>query len=122
MRWGISTGSPSLPLAINARSETAPALARFARLLSSPLGRGVLAADGYYEWEEKSKQPYFVRRSDGEPMLLALLVERGGVGGGEEEPSRRPLEERRTKGAEEEEEEGAKRKTSSGSSSLVLRF
>ena len=80
MRWGISTGSPSLPLVINARSETAPALARFARLLSSPLGRGVLAADGYYEWEEKSKQPYFVRRSDGEPMLLALLVERGGGG------------------------------------------
>ena len=47
MRWGISPGSPSLPLVINARSETAPALARFARLLSSPLGRGVLAADGY---------------------------------------------------------------------------
>ena len=102
MKWGISTGSPSLPFVINARSETAPALARFARLLSSPFGgRGVVAADGYYEWEAKNKQPYFVRRSDGEPMLLAVLVERegkeqrrgsGGSGGreSEEDQKQRP--------------------------------
>lgn len=88
MRWGVQTSSPSLPLLINARSETAPSLARFARMLSSPSGRGVVAADGYYEWEARSKQPYFVRRSDGEPMLLAALVARegeegeGGNGGG----------------------------------------
>lgn len=81
MRWGISTGSPTLPLLINARSETAPALARFGRMLSSPRGRGVVAADGYYEWEAQSKQPYFVRRSDGEPMLLAVLVAREEEGG-----------------------------------------
>ena len=93
MKWGIATNnntssspsssssSPPSPsssplLLINARSETAAALARFSRMLSVPSGRGVLAVDGYYEWEAKSKQPYFVRRSDGEPMLLAVLVDR----------------------------------------------
>ena len=81
MRWGISTSSPTLPFLINARAETAPSLARFAKMLSSPRGRGVVAADGYYEWEAQSKQPYFVRRSDGEPMLLAVLVARDGEGG-----------------------------------------
>jgi len=81
MKWGIATNSLTLPLVINARSETA-ASSPFSRLLSSARGRGVVAADGYYEWEAKSKQPYFVYRRDGAPMLLAVLVERKGRGGG----------------------------------------
>ena len=95
MKWGIATASASLPLVINARSETAQTLAQFARLLSSPPGRGVVAADGYYEWagEGASKQPFFVRRSDGRPMLLAVLVERRRGGGGRRAGARSDEEE-----------------------------
>jgi len=87
MRWGIHTSSPKLPFLINARSETAAALASFSRSLALPSGRGVLAVEGYYEWMEaslgsKKKQPYFVHRTDGKPMLLAVLIERGGERGG----------------------------------------
>jgi len=58
--------------------------AKLERLQESPLWRqavkagrfGIVPADGYYEWEKRAsgpKQPYFVRRRDGEPMALPAL-------------------------------------------------
>ena len=41
--------------------------------------RCIIPADGFYEWKkipgQKAKQPYFIHRSDGEPMAFAGLWE-----------------------------------------------
>jgi putative SOS response-associated peptidase YedK len=36
---------------------------------------GLIVADGFYEWDTTAgrKQPYFIHRSDGQPMLMAAL-------------------------------------------------
>ena len=55
----------------NARSEELATT--FSRLLSKG-NHCVVALDGYYEWPETSdKQPYYVSRSNGEPLLCAGL-------------------------------------------------
>jgi putative SOS response-associated peptidase YedK len=50
--------------------------------------RGLIPTDGFYEWgvERGRKQPWFIRRRDGQPMLLAALWDRW------ERPGREPLE------------------------------
>jgi len=66
------------PPAINARVETA-ATSRFFRDIWAT-GRTLVAADGWYEWvkdpsDPKQKQPYYIRRKDGEPLWFAALAQ-----------------------------------------------
>jgi putative SOS response-associated peptidase YedK len=80
---------------INARSESV--LDKPAYRNAIRRRRCLVPADGFYEWAEVSghdrKQPYYVHRSDGEPLVFAGLWERwrpepggatdGGAGGDE---------------------------------------
>jgi putative SOS response-associated peptidase YedK len=61
---------------INARSETVTRAPMFRQLIATR--RCVIPVDGFYEWEvtPSGKQPHYVRRADGEPMLLAGLWDR----------------------------------------------
>jgi putative SOS response-associated peptidase YedK len=64
--------------AFNARVETA-ATSRFFRDIWAT-GRTLVVADGWYEWVEdpddpKKKQPYYIRRKDGEPLWFAALAQ-----------------------------------------------
>lgn len=82
LRWGLipywakdrSIGSRM----INARAETVGSKPAFRKPLERR--RCLLPADGFYEWEkvpgQKAKQPYFVRRVDGEPVAFAGIWER----------------------------------------------
>lgn len=59
---------------INARAETLDSKFRAA----FERRRCLIPADGFYEWEKvdaKTKQPWFVHRSDGAPMVFAGLWE-----------------------------------------------
>jgi putative SOS response-associated peptidase YedK len=81
LRWGlVPAGSPksgSGPRPINARAETAarrPAFrAAFARR------RGIVPADGFYEWQRvgRSSRPFWVRLRGGGLFGIAALWERG---------------------------------------------
>ncbi|RRJ87896.1 SOS response-associated peptidase [Gulosibacter macacae] len=62
--------------AFNARSETAATKPTFRASVKKR--RGVIPADGYYEWQKLAggtKQPYFIRPADGSLMLFAGLYE-----------------------------------------------
>jgi putative SOS response-associated peptidase YedK len=72
---------------INARAETAPDKPAFRRAFRTR--RCLVPADGFYEWAAAApgvsdvgrttrapKQPYFVHRTDGEPLALAGMWER----------------------------------------------
>jgi putative SOS response-associated peptidase YedK len=80
MRWGLIPGwakePAALPLLINARSETAAAKPAFRAALRRR--RCLVPADGFYEWQRTGsrKQPYHMRRRDGDPFALAGLWER----------------------------------------------
>lgn len=77
-RWGLvphwadpETFKASL---INARCETAADKPSFRDAFKK--GRCVVPASGFFEWrkeDEGAKQPYFIRRRDGEPMFFAGL-------------------------------------------------
>ncbi|MEX1106258.1 MAG: SOS response-associated peptidase [Ilumatobacteraceae bacterium] len=60
---------------INARAETIAEKPSFKRLLVKH--RLIVPMDGFYEWRtlpgQKVKQPYFIRRRDGEPLAAAGL-------------------------------------------------
>ncbi|WP_208028541.1 SOS response-associated peptidase [Rhabdothermincola sediminis] len=62
---------------INARAETLAEKNAFKHAYR--MRRCIIPADGFYEWRpergEKRKQPYYVRRADGEPMAFAGLWE-----------------------------------------------
>lgn len=60
---------------INARVETAASKPYFRKAWKA--GRCLIPADGWYEWmgTVKSKQPYFIYRSDDQPILMAGLYE-----------------------------------------------
>ena len=86
IRWGLvphwSKDGPSgaKPL-INARAETAAEKPTFRAALKRR--RALIPADGFYEWsktEDGSKQPWFITRTDGAPMVFAGLWERWGEG------------------------------------------
>ncbi len=78
-RWGLvpswSEGPKDGPDPINARAETVTERRLFADAYRER--RCLVPADGFYEWTETSdgKQPYFVSRADGRPLLLAGLWE-----------------------------------------------
>ncbi|NNT92283.1 SOS response-associated peptidase family protein [Stutzerimonas nitrititolerans] len=72
--WAIGKRPP----AINARVETAAASRFFRDIWAS--GRTLVAADGWFEWvkepaDPKKKQPYYIRRRDGEPLWFAALAQ-----------------------------------------------
>lgn len=60
---------------INARSETAAAKPAFRKPLCER--RCLILADGFYEWKRDGshKQPYHIKRRDGEPFAFAGLWE-----------------------------------------------
>ncbi|GAB5100233.1 SOS response-associated peptidase [Caballeronia sp. HLA56] len=82
--WAIQK---KLPQTINARVETASTSAYFRNLWKK--ARILVPADGWFEWRieprpgelstnpaaaKPFKQPYYIRRADGEPMFLAALT------------------------------------------------
>jgi putative SOS response-associated peptidase YedK len=81
VRWGLvpswakdmSIGSRQ----INARAESVATKAAYKRAFVKR--RAIVPADGFYEWEKfegsKRKQPWFIRRKDGEPLAFAGLWE-----------------------------------------------
>lgn len=86
IRWGLvphwSKDGPagSKPL-INARAETAADKPTFRAALKRR--RALIPADGFYEWKKREdgpKQPYYITRTDGDPMVFAGLWERWGEG------------------------------------------
>ncbi|KJC36749.1 hypothetical protein UB31_35825 [Bradyrhizobium sp. LTSP849] len=79
MRWGLLPSWVKDPrgftLLINARSETVLEKPAFKRAIRRR--RGLIPADGYYEWKavDGRKQPFFIHRADGEPLGFAALFE-----------------------------------------------
>ena len=79
MRWGLvpfwakdpSVGSRM----INARAETIATTSAYSRPFERR--RCIVPADGFYEWQarpdRKAKQPFHIRRVDGEPLAFAAL-------------------------------------------------
>ncbi|MCA1433445.1 SOS response-associated peptidase [Bradyrhizobium sp. BRP20] len=79
MRWGLLPGWVKDPrgftLLINARSETVLEKPAFKNAIRRR--RGLIPADGYYEWKTQTgrKQPFFIHRADGEPLGFAAVFE-----------------------------------------------
>lgn len=81
VRWGFLPGfvkdPKDFPLLINARGETLAEKPSFRAALKRR--RCLFIADGFYEWRKTSekgpKQPYLIRRVNGEPMGFAGLYE-----------------------------------------------
>lgn len=76
MRWGfVPAWAKSLdsgPAPINARVETAEVKPMFKEAVQER--RCLIPADGFYEWQKRDrgpKQPYFIRRSDGDLIAMA---------------------------------------------------
>lgn len=67
--WGYSPEWWHKPPLINARVETATQGRMFRTLWER--GRAIVFADGWYEWvrQGNQKQPYFIYRRDGQPVL-----------------------------------------------------
>lgn len=85
--WGLrpewSKPGGSAPRPINARAETAAVKPFFRQALRRR--RGIVPADGFYEWKKsvKESRPFFLFRRDEKPLALAGLWERWT--GGEDE-------------------------------------
>ena len=58
---------------INARGETVMQKPSFKNAFRRR--RCLIPADGFYEWDRKSGQPYLIRRRDGQPFFMAGLWE-----------------------------------------------
>lgn len=78
-RWGLRPAwmekdPPTGPL-FNARGETVAEKPAFRAAYARK--RCLVPADGFYEWkrEGKARQPFFISRADGAPMVLAGLWE-----------------------------------------------
>lgn len=85
VRWGLvphwsKTGPDGSKPLINARAETAAEKPSFRAALNRR--RALIPADGFYEWAktETGKQPWFITRTDGAPLVFAGLWERWGEG------------------------------------------
>jgi putative SOS response-associated peptidase YedK len=85
VRWGlVPSWAKDLSIGdrqINARAEAVAVKPAFKRAFLRR--RAIVPADGFYEWQKvegkvegkKAKQPWFIRRRDGEPLALAGLWE-----------------------------------------------
>ncbi len=74
MLWGMGGN-------INARAETITEKPSFRE--AARIRRAIVFADGYYEWRAMGdgKQPYYIRRIDGEPFTFAALWDEERVSG-----------------------------------------
>lgn len=79
LRWGLIPGWSKGPdhrySMINARAETVASKPAYRAAFKHR--RCLIPAEGFYEWrtEGRAKQPYFIHRRDGAPMLFAGLWE-----------------------------------------------
>ncbi|MDZ7324915.1 SOS response-associated peptidase [Kosakonia sacchari] len=73
VHWGYAPGWWDKSPLINARVETASTSRMFRSLWQH--GRAIVFADGWFEWkkEENGKQPCFIYRKDGHPLLMAAI-------------------------------------------------
>ena len=73
VHWGYAPGWWDKAPLINARVETAASSRMFSSLWQHV--RAIVFADGWYEWKHngKIKQPYFIHRRDGNPLLMAAI-------------------------------------------------
>ncbi|ANZ89865.1 hypothetical protein CfB38_5063 (plasmid) [Citrobacter freundii] len=73
VHWGYAPEWWNKPALINARSETAAGSRMFRPLWEH--GRAIIFADGWFEWKQQNgvKQPFFIYRKDGNPLLLAAI-------------------------------------------------
>lgn len=73
VHWGYAPEWWNKPALINARSETAVDSRMFRPLWEH--GRAIVFADGWFEWKQQNgvKQPFFIYRKDGNPLLLAAI-------------------------------------------------
>ncbi|EAW0773071.1 DNA breaking-rejoining protein [Salmonella enterica] len=73
VHWGYAPEWWNKPALINARSETAAGSRMFRPLWEH--GRAIVFADGWFEWKQQNvvKQPFFIYRKDGNPLLLAAI-------------------------------------------------
>lgn len=84
VRWGLvphwKSDGPSYKDPINARAEAAADKPMFRQAMARR--RALVPANGFYEWtqEEGGKQPWYITRSDGAPLVFAGLWERWGEG------------------------------------------
>jgi hypothetical protein len=86
-RWGLlgpwMTDAGDRGRQINARLETAADKPMFKAAFAK--GRCVVPADGFYEWQKQTRgpsRPFFVRSSDGSPLLMAGLWRRNRLSDG----------------------------------------
>lgn len=79
MRWGLipvgrvnARGRPVMETIINARSETV-----FDKSAFDGVTRGVIPADGWYEWtgKKRHKRPWRITRKDGAPLYFAAICD-----------------------------------------------
>lgn len=89
MRWGLvppwAKDAAIGQRMINARAETVMEKPSFRNAFK--LRRCLIPADGFYEWQVRTKgpkQPYRICREDGAPFAFAGLWETWGDGGGDE--------------------------------------
>jgi putative SOS response-associated peptidase YedK len=81
VRWGlVPSWAKDLSIGdrlINARGDKVASSNAYKRAFARR--RCIIPADGFYEWEriegKKQKQPWFIRRRDGEPLAFAGLWE-----------------------------------------------
>jgi putative SOS response-associated peptidase YedK len=81
LRWGlVPSWAKDLSIGdrqINARADSVTTKPAFKRAFVKR--RAIVPADGFYEWQKvagkKQKQPWFIRRRDGEPLAFAGLWE-----------------------------------------------
>ena len=81
MRWGlVPSWAKDVKIGdrqINARAEKVASSNAYKRAFAKR--RCIIPADGFYEWQvvegKKAKQPWFIRRRDGEPLAFAGLWE-----------------------------------------------
>ncbi len=73
--WGLRTARG---LIINARAETVESRPTFRPLLER--GRCVVPMNGYYEWHQDTRQPYYMEAGDGEPLWALGLYDTGPQG------------------------------------------
>lgn len=80
MRWGLipmgrknARGRPVMETIVNARSETV-----FDKSAFEGVARGVVPADGWYEWtgQKGRKTAWRISRRDGAPLFFAAITDR----------------------------------------------
>ncbi len=90
MRWGLipsgrvnARGRPVMETIINARSETV-----FDKTAFAGVQRAVVPVSGWYEWtgQTRRKQPWRIRRADGETIYFAAIYDVWQGPGGVEVP------------------------------------